>query len=818
MFARHRILVLESSPLVTQCLEDLFAVQCKIMASQGNEDILALVASFKPDAIIIGVDNSHWDSFELCTQLRETVTDPHLKIIMMSQVPTPHERYLSRAAGADDYIRSPNRGTDEASVSMDDARARVNVFLRLRQAQDQVLIAEGQMAEREAYLRNVLSSMGDGFLLMGADSEIEETNISFAKLMATQPQQIVGKKFLDIIAEDDLLRITGLQAAMKDGQVHGLNVTFKNTDGQRIPVAMSGATLTLQNGDLRGYVIVAHDMRELLNAMAEASRAAASEKDKTLQLEEILNQLEEAKNRAEAADRIKTQFVANMSHEIRTPMTAILGFADLLLEPQKDHAATKRIVETIRRNGQHLLAIINDILDITKIEAGKMTVESKRFSPIQLFVELQGLMSAKIKEKNLSFEIKFDSPMPEFVFSDPTRLRQILVNLIGNAVKFTEEGTITLTSHVDYNASDTGPQLVVAISDTGIGMTPEQAERVFERFEQADTSTTRRFGGTGLGLSISYKLAALLQGGLRARSELGVGTTFICNVATGDLTGIKLIEDSAAELTTIAQCEPEVYRATQRLKGRILVADDGKDNRALILFRLNQVGASVDLATNGREAYEQALSALENNNPFDLILMDMQMPEVDGYTATAKLRREGYTGPIIALTAHTMATDRERCLAAGCDDYASKPIDFQQLISLAGTYMESELGEAEPVPKAAPTSEFSAQINTDSSEIPLKSVYADDELMADLITNFVNGLESYCNDIENGIKTSDLTVAQRRAHQLAGAGGSYGFGAITEIAKALEEAVQTGAPVSTILEYLRELYVLEKRARLGLEK
>lgn len=249
-----------------------------------------------------------------------------------------------------------------------------------------------------------------------------------------------------------------------------------------------------------------------------------------------------------------------------------------------------------------------------------------------------------------------------------------------------------------------------------------------------------------------------------------------------------------------------------------MVADDGQDNRALILFRLTQAGASVELATDGREAYDQALSAWKNGTPFDLVLMDMQMPEMDGYTATANLRREEYPGPIIALTANTMATDRERCLAAGCDDYAAKPIDFQHLISLAGNFMESELIGSESLFEEIDPFEITAQMTADSANVPLKSSYTDDPMMADLIEKFVNNLQSYCEDIDNGIKTSDLTVAQRRAHQLAGAGGSYGFGAITETAHALEIAIHNGDAVPMLLEHLRELYVLEERARLGLEK
>jgi signal transduction histidine kinase len=396
-------------------------------------------------------------------------------------------------------------------------------------------------------------------------------------------------------------------------------------------------------------------------------------------------ELHEARDRAESATRAKSDFLANMSHEIRTPMTAILGFADVLLhEDGLDRAPPdrRRAIETIQRNGEHLLGVINDILDVSKIESGKMSVETIACSPFQIVEDVLALMRLRAEAKGLQLVKEYCFPIPAQIRSDPTRIRQILMNLVGNAVKFTEKGSIKIrTSYL----ADPEARLAFDVVDTGVGMDPDQSSKLFQPFSQADSSTTRRFGGTGLGLTICKRLAEMLGGGISFTSALGVGTTFSFWVDAGCLEGVSLRDCERSEPPRDAPIPHPARRESDRkapepIKGlHILLAEDGPDNQRLIAFLLRKGGAEVTIVENGRQAVDVATAAPAEQPLFDLILMDMQMPEMDGYEAARLLRRLGYSEPIVALTANAMAGDRERCLAAGCDDFATKPIDKARL-------------------------------------------------------------------------------------------------------------------------------------------
>ena len=411
--------------------------------------------------------------------------------------------------------------------------------------------------------------------------------------------------------------------------------------------------------------------------------------------------LHEAVERANRANRAKSEFLANVSHEIRTPMTAILGHADLLLDPEQTPSDRVNSVQVIRRNADHLLQLINDILDLSKVEAGRMDMERTRCSPGRIVADVASMMRARAQEKGLYFRVEFAGPIPETIETDPTRLRQILVNLTGNAVKFTERGGVRLVCTLADPPYAADPHLRFDIIDTGIGMTAEQVAGLFRPFAQADSSIARKYGGTGLGLAISRHLAKLLGGDVAVETKPGAGSTFGVTVSCGMLAGVRLLENpTEADWLETPVRDPSCDSPANLdvLKGsRILLAEDGRDNQLLIAHHLRKAGATVEVADNGRAAMQMALHALADGRPFDLILMDMQMPEMDGYSATSALRQKNYRGPIVALTAHAMTGDRDKCISAGCNDYAAKPIDRNRLLALAAQYVaRGARGSAQP--------------------------------------------------------------------------------------------------------------------------
>ncbi|MCA9263949.1 MAG: response regulator [Planctomycetales bacterium] len=405
--------------------------------------------------------------------------------------------------------------------------------------------------------------------------------------------------------------------------------------------------------------------------------------------------LRDAEQNATAASQAKTAFLANVSHELRTPLTAILGFAEMLQQRLRN-TEDRDAAETIRRNGGYLLEIVNDILDLSKVEADRMEIREEDCDLYELLSDVYKLMKIRADQAGIPLELKYQSLLPRTIHTDRTRLRQILVNLLSNAIKFTEEGQVTLSVEyiVDDDAGDPHGTLEFKVIDTGIGMTEETQAKLFRPFSQADFDVTQRFGGTGLGLSISKRLSDRLRARLAVSSELGRGSMFTLSLPLDRPCSEDNLFDPHTRKPTQSRVAEEKL---PRLSARVLVADDRRDVWRVCKYFLEQAGATVDVAEDGQQAVEHVVRSVQQNDAYDVVLMDMQMPILTGYQATTKLRELGFEAPIVALTAGAMKGDRERCLEAGCTDYFAKPINGPQLVKLVHQYGHDSRPPASPV-------------------------------------------------------------------------------------------------------------------------
>jgi signal transduction histidine kinase/CheY-like chemotaxis protein/HPt (histidine-containing phosphotransfer) domain-containing protein len=386
--------------------------------------------------------------------------------------------------------------------------------------------------------------------------------------------------------------------------------------------------------------------------------------------ESLIQQLNVSEKKVKESVQLKENFMANMSHEIRTPMNAILGFTHLLQQKQLDEES-KEYVQTIHKSGENLLSIINDILDLSKIEAGMIRIETIPFNIRELLHSIEVMFKPKAIEKKLTFSVVIDQTIPDILEGDSTRLTQILVNLVGNALKFTDKGVVSIKI-INHGVSENIIYTEIIVTDTGIGIDQEKLQQIFERFHQAEDSVTRKYGGTGLGLSIVRDLVLLQRGTINVESEPGNGTTFKLNIP------YKISADKFAK-TIPAE---EIFTPFYSINSTILVVEDNEINQSLIKHLFKSWGLNYDLAKNGKEAIDKLIL-----NKYELILMDIQMPEMDGYTATQEIRQKlKLTTPIIAMTAHAFAGERDKCLYLGMNEYISKPIQEEQLYQLIGKY------------------------------------------------------------------------------------------------------------------------------------
>jgi PAS domain S-box-containing protein len=523
--------------------------------------------------------------------------------------------------------------------------------------------AEGRLRHREVQLSAVLENAYDGIVTTETQGRILEFNRAAERIFGITRSEALGTSLWQWIDPKKAWRQKN-ETLLKPLTELSLSLP----DGSQVHLELSMVRISVTDQEVLTYFI--RDVTESKNQKIE---------------------LEQAKNLAENANRAKSNFLANMSHEIRTPLGAILGFAELMADPEQPAQERLEYIEIIKRNGDQLSRVISEILDLSKVESDRLQIERIQFSLPELLKDVTTLLKLQAEEKNLILGLKFDRDLPPHIVSDPTRLRQILINIVGNAIKFTERGEITLSAS-PVKADGKIPACIrFSITDTGLGISPDQVENLFEPFMQADSSMTRRFGGTGLGLALSRRLAKALGGDLNLQeSTAGHGSTFVFTIESG-LTAHQQKENGIHPdfIKALDSVRPKDKLSGPDLTGTsILVVDDSPDNCSLISYILTRAGAKVDTKTDGRSGCEQALKA-----NYDLVFMDIQMPKMDGYEAAAHLLSKNYSKPLVAITAHAMKGDRERCLSSGFQDHLTKPIDRALLLNIASRLIDLETKE-----------------------------------------------------------------------------------------------------------------------------
>ena len=591
------------------------------------------------------------------------------------------------------------------------------------------------------YTRSLIESNIDAIMTTDPSGIITDVNKQMEALTGCTRDELIGAPFKGYFTDPERAE-AAIKRVLSEKSVTDYELTARARDGKQTVVSYNATTFYDRNRTLQGVFAAARDVTERKRVEAE---------------------LQQAKAAAESASRTKSEFLASMSHEIRTPMNAIMGISDLLAKTSLSPEQNK-YVQIFRRAGDNLLNLINDILDLSKVESSQLELERTGFSLSDLLEKVTEMVAARASEKGLAMAYEIAPSVPNDLVGDPTRLQQVLLNLLGNAVKFTESGEVTL--RVTPGANPSVPTaLRFTVSDTGIGIPAEKLSRVFERFTQADSSTTRRFGGSGLGLTISRRLVELMGGRIWVESEVGKGSMFAFAVPFEISATVN--RPAAAPVGT----DPELPLPALR----ILLAEDSSDNCIITIAYLEHTPYQVQIAETGAIACK-----MFEAGQYDLVLMDRQMPVMDGLTATRTIRaweqaNHRLPTPIIALTASALKGDREMCLAAGCTAFLTKPI--KQEVLLQAIREHSMLASSS-------SKEESSRLELIRSSAKSKSAIRIPAYLRNCKQNVIVMLDA--------LDRVDFETVTSLGHQMMGSGGMFGFQTITDIGSAIELAAESG--------------------------
>jgi two-component system, sensor histidine kinase len=661
--------------------------------------------------------------------------------------------------------------TAKAEVSTGDELERLaNSFNRMTEA---LRRSKGELNAAKEYTEDIFRSLNDAVVVVNTDGTIKAANAAALRMLGYAEKELLGRPIASVLAEGEAADLclplagpSGALGAAGESERHYLTKL-----GTKIPVLFSVSPLQTDEGIPSGLACVAVDI-------TERKRAEAS--------------LQRAKEDAEAASRAKSQFLANMSHEIRTPMNGVLGMTDLLLSTELSETQ-RRYAETAHFSGKKLLEVLNDILDFSKIEAGKLTLRKADFDLRQTVREVVDLFSVRASEKGLALFHSVEDRVPRSLRGDPNRIHQILSNLVGNAVKFTERGRVAVTVR-SLGESGRASLLKIEVTDTGIGIAPEDRVGIFDPFFQADASSARRHGGTGLGLAISRQLVEMMGGVIGVVSEPGEGATFWLTLP---------LERSATQDSLIRARLPEATEAGQPLEGRVLLAEDNPVNQEVAKAMLESLGLSVTIVENGHHAVQEL-----SNARYDIVLMDCQMPEMDGYQATRVIRRSSLPAPadpalppvpIIALTAHAMQGVREECLAAGMNDYLSKPFNQVELEKMLRRWLTPEAGDSGPGALAEARPQPSASVAPLDPEV-LENLRKLDQagspsLVARVARAYLDDTPGRLESLRIAVEAADSQGVRLAAHGLKSSSLNVGASTLGALCRDLETQASRGSTV-----------------------
>jgi PAS domain S-box-containing protein len=619
---------------------------------------------------------------------------------------------------------------------------------------------ELQYQNNEARFRAISEAAPLGIFVTDSDGNCIYTNQQFQKITGQSAEESLGSGWLRSIAEEDRDRVgTSWYAATKSARSYEEVHRFKRPNGEVAWASVKAATINATD-TVSGWVGTVEDITARLKSDAE---------------------LVAAKQSAEAAMHAKSQFLANMSHEIRTPLTAIIGFAEALRDERQHAPDEQHCLDVILNNGRHLLDVINGILDLSKIDAGALAIEQTTFSVVELVEEVRMMFAPRIAEKAISFSVRYEWPLPKSVSSDSLRLKQVLINLLSNAIKFTDQGWIELTVGFETNTQ----QLTFTVSDSGIGIPPEQMNRLFQPFSQANESITRQYGGTGLGLNISSHLVHALGGEISVSSEAGKGTSFTFWITPAFDTPPHLINEIPGDdISQTLVAAPQT-----KLSGRVLFADDALDNRRLVHHLLKKAGIEPVLVEDGQQAIDSALA-----EQFDLILLDVQMPHVDGLTAARTLRKAGIKTPIVSLSAGALTSDVLKAIEAGCSMHLAKPFTKESFFDMLKRFLLSDSMQIPP-------------------DVVLSSKLSDDLEMNQLLVDFIDTLPPRVTDLAEACEHLDWKGIEAVAHKIRGSAGLYGYPELSALGEKLEMQARTEA--GDVGEVLEKIVALVERIVAG---